>query len=379
MLEMERLKTQWMSALTLAFLLGTCQVLRSDCVPEPKVPYLKGIFLSLYSIDSSYNAKQWEKEFKAMADVGIEFVGVRAALQGTSSQTQGGCTLGRYKALYPTNLTPKVCYQNDMKGKDSFEYILNAAKKFGIKVHVTPIMPHTPFAWPHSPKIEYYDSLTKLQTETFMDLWNMYPDFHDTIAGVYTSLEEWNSVNWMDDANAIPLATHYFEPLAQSLRNKTGMELLQVWASPYYVGNFTLHPTAQNATSYANFWSNIWNLAPSFDWIALQDSMGWQGNSFGEVKEVLIELQKAGESSGKQVWSNVELFEGWPLPCSYPKKCSRHPAPIERIIEQLKNEDPYVHGHVAWEWISCLSPNTNVNTSKLYNEYVKYLKKGTAD
>ena len=338
------------------------------------VPRLKGIFLSLYSTDSFYDATQWENEFESMAKLGIEFVGVRAALQGTSNETQGGCTLGRYKAMYPTTLTPEACYQNDMKSKNTFQYVLDAAKKFGVKVHVTPMMPHTPFAWPHTPKVEYYDSLTNLQLKTFMDVWKAFPNHHDTLEGVYTSLEESNMVGWMDDSNAIPLATHYFEPFAQLVRNKTGKTSLQVWASPYYVGNFTLHPTAKNASAYAKFWSKIWSLAPSFDWIALQDSMGWQGNSFGEVKEVLIDLQKAGENAKKQVWSNVELFEGWPMPCIYPKKCGRHPAPIHRVIKQLSNEDPYVDGHVAWEWISCLSPYTNANTSKLYKNYAQYLE-----
>ena len=347
-----------------------------DASPPPAVPYLRGIFLSLYSIDSSYTAQQWEMEFSAMEKVGIEFVGIRAALQGTSSATQGGCDLGRYKAFYPTTLTPTVCYQNDMKGEKSFQYVLDAAKKFNIKVHVAPVMPHSPYAWPHSPKIQYYDSLTKLQADAFLDVWNAFPDHRDTIVGAYTSLEEWNGVNWMDDANAIPLATHYFEPLAQEIRNRTGVDSLQVWASPYYVGNFTLHPTAQNASSYAQFWSKLWKLAPSFDWIALQDSMGWQGNSFKDVKEVLVALEQVGKGAGKQVWSNVELFEGWPLPCIYPKKCGRHPAPIERIINQLKNEDPYVYGHIAWEWMSCLSPHTNVNTSKLYSEYAHYIESG---
>ena len=345
-----------------------------NAMSPPQVPYLRGIFLSLYSIDSAYNQSQWLSEFQAMQRVGIEFVGIRAALQGTGSETVGGCVLGRYKAMYPTTLTPTICYQNDMKGKDQFQYILQAAKQYNIKIHITPVMPHTPFAWPHSPKLEYYDSLTNLQVNVFMDLWNMFPQYHDTIVGVYTSLEEWNGKNWMDDENLIPLAAHYFEPLAQMLRNQTNKNSLQIWASPYYVGNFTLHPTAENATSYAKFWTKVWKLAPSFDWIALQDSMGWQGNSFDEVKDVLIELEKSGKSAGKQVWSNVELFEGWPLPCEYPKKCGRHPAPIERIIKQLQNEDPYVHGHVAWEWMSCLSPNTNTNTSKLYDAYVEYLK-----
>jgi hypothetical protein len=47
------------------------------------VPQLTGIFLSLYSIDLAYNQTQWDSELAAMAHVGIEFVAVRAALQGT--------------------------------------------------------------------------------------------------------------------------------------------------------------------------------------------------------------------------------------------------------------------------------------------------------
>jgi len=360
---------QWISMFFLLLCVSTKVVLTT-----PTVPSLKGIFLSLYSIDEKYTSVQWEMEFEAMSKVGIEFVGVRAALQGTSSETAGGCPLGRYKAMYPTTLKPAICYQNDMSLKNSLLYILSAAKKFDIKVHVTPAMPHTPFAWPHSPYPQDYDSLTTLQTDVFMDAWNQFPAYHDTIVGVYTALEEWNGVNWMEENNSIPLARNYYEPLSQNVRNQTGVHALQVWASPYFVGNKTLHPTGLNASSYANFWLNIWKRAPSFDWIALQDSMGWQGNNFEEVKEVLIELEKAGHSVNRQVWSNVELFEGDPLPCVYPKKCGRQPASIHRIIKQLKNEHPYVKGHIAWEWISCLSPFTNNDTLRLFNEYVDYIE-----
>ena len=146
-------------------------------------------------------------------------------------------------------------------------------------------------------------------------------------------------------------------------------------ASPYYVGNLTLHPTAQSTENYAAYWLDLWQAAPGLDFIALQDSRGWQGNSDEEVAVALGALQKAATAiAGKQLYSNVELFEGWPLPCEYPTPCGRHPAPIERIVAQLKSEDPFVGGHhIAWEWASCLSPFTNENTTKLYNDYVNYL------
>lgn len=142
------------------------------------------------------------------------------------------------------------------------------------------------------------------------------------------------------------------------------------------MGNHSLHPTAQSASSYADFWATMWANAPSFGWIALQDSRGWQGNSDAEVAVALAALQGAAAASGpaQQLWSNVELFEGWPAPCEYPTKCGRHPAPIERIVKQLASEDPFVGGrHIAWEWASCLSPLTNANTSALYVDYARYV------
>ena len=62
----------------------------------PTVPHLDGVFLSLYSANLNYSASAWAAEFAAMKAVGISFAAVRAALQGTSSATAGGCTLGTY-------------------------------------------------------------------------------------------------------------------------------------------------------------------------------------------------------------------------------------------------------------------------------------------
>jgi hypothetical protein len=355
------------------------------------VPHLNGTFLSLYSADLANNASRWDQEFEAMASVGISFVAVRAALQGTSSEIAGGCTLGTYSAFYPTKMQPRPCFVQApaSEGGGALGLVLDAAKAHGVRVHITPAMPHTPFAWPPShatqpnkTKEEYYDQLTALQADTFADVWAAFPRHHGTIVGVYTTLEEWNGPTWMSESNIVPLATRYFEPLAKRVRSDSGVPALQVWASPYFVGNLTLHPTAQSAADYAAYWGKLWDLAPSFDWIALQDSMGWQGNSLPEVSAVLSSLRHAASAAGRrprQLFSNVELFEGTnpdgsaTPPCIYPARCGRHPAPIERIVRQLAAEHPYVVGHLAWEWASCLSPFANENTSALFADYKAYV------
>ena len=342
----------------------------------PAVPRLDGIFLSLNSINAAYSATQWALEFEAMARVGINFVCVRAALVGRSNSTAGGCTLGTYTAYYPTTLAPTKCYTHAAlaDGSSALGNVLDGAATHGVQVHITPAMPHSPFAWPGG--ADYFAQLTDLQVAAFADVWAAYPQHHETIVGVYSSLEQWNGLGWMKDSVAGPMATDYFEPLARRVRGLSDSTALQVWASPYYVGNRTLHSSAQNASSYAAYWARVWAAAPSFDWIALQDSRGWQGNSDAEVAVALAALQAAAAAAGptQALWSNVELFEGWPAPCEYPTKCGRHPAPIARIVMQLASENPFVGGrHIAWEWSSCLSPQTNVNTSRLYADYAQYV------
>jgi hypothetical protein len=316
-------------------------------------------------------------------------------LVGSSSATAGGCVLGTYTAYYKTSLSPSHCYAVSQTAGTALENLLDGAAAHNITVHVTPAMPHRPFAWPPSSATQpnktaatYFTQLADLQVSAFADIWAAFPQHHKTIGGVYTALEQWNGPGWMGATVADALAREYLGPL--SVRVKTigasrrgasrpdAATSLQVWGSPYYVGNKTLHPTASSPEDYASFWQSTWRLAKGFDWIGLQDARGWQGNSDAEVAQALASLAHVAKAEDRQLWSNVELFEGWPLPCEYPKPCGRHPAPIERIVAQLASESPHVGGrHIAWEWSSCLSPYTNENTSALYAQYAEYVRTGS--
>ena len=335
--------------------------------------HLEGIFLSLYSANEDYTEDAWRREFAAMRAVGIKFAAVRAALVGSSSATKGGkCPLGTYTAYYGTHLTPSDCYTilKDANGTTPLDRLLAGAASNNVSIHITPAMPHTPYAWPHSPVPKYFQLLANMQAAAFDDIWRQYSQYQSIIVGVYTALEEWNGIGWMQYNESI--AHDYLQPLASAVRS--GRQQLEVWASPYYVGNHTLHTNAYSAKAYAAFWKRVWQLAPDFGWIALQDSRGWQGNSDAEVAEALTELAAAAHATGRALWSNVEIFEGWPKGCIYPTKCGRHPAPIDRVVKQLASEDTIVpRRHIAWEWSSCLSPYTNKNTSALYADYVAYL------
>ena len=195
----------------------------------PDRPHLEGIFLSLYHADTGYNSTQWDQEMKAMADVGIKFVAVRAALAGSSNSTAGGCVLGTYRSYYPSTMEPRACFLPavDGRGAQTLGLLLDAAAKHGVEVHITPAMPHTPFAWPPSQRTQpnktvsdYFKQLTSLQADAFADIWAAFPQHHSTIRGVYTALEQWNGPSWMNGKVAGPMATEYFEPLATLVRKE---------------------------------------------------------------------------------------------------------------------------------------------------------------
>ena len=128
-----------------------------------------------------------------MKKLGISFAAVRAALVGTSSETTGGCRLGKYSAYYPTSVTPSDCFtpvfhSTTADQESPLGRLLAGAALNNLSVHLTPAMPHTPFAWPHQPVPEYFKLLATLEADAFDDLWNTFPQYRTTIAGVYTAL-----------------------------------------------------------------------------------------------------------------------------------------------------------------------------------------------
>lgn len=338
------------------------------------VPHLEGIFLALSASNANYTASQWSREFAAMRKVGITFAAVRAAIEGVSNSTEGGCSLGTFVTYYPATLTPAHCYTRvaTSAGDSPLGRLLAAAAENGVKVHITPAFQSKGmFSWPHGGV--YFQALGRLQAEVFDDVVAAFPEHRaTTIAGVYTALEEWNSGGWMNLNES--LALEYLQPLAAHVHANDSH--LQVWASPNYNGNSTLHPQAQSPQAYAAYWERVWTLAPDFGFIAVQDARGYNGNTDAMVAADLKELRKSAQASGRELYSNVELFQGWPSGCTYPGPCGRHPAPIERVVKQIQNEAAIVDGRlVAWEWRSCLSPYTNDATAALFREYLKYLQR----
>jgi hypothetical protein len=332
-------------------------------------PHLNGIFLSLSANNADFSAAQWRAEFEAMRAVKLEFFVIRSLLNGANSYTTGGCVMGHFESFYNSTLTPAECYKRvgSAGPGGTLGIILEQAAIVGLGVHFGGLMPSARFRGPGGKTregvVQWYRDLANLQVRVATDVWWQFPQHRSVIRGFYTDLEENNQPDM--NRSAKELAVHYLNPIADDVK-KLLAPRLKVWASPYAVYNWTLHNRTVprehgqllNATEYAQFWSGVLTAAPAFDFIAPQDSVGWMGNTLPEVEASLTALSAATAAvkPPRELWSNVELFEGWPAGCWFPTQCGRHPAPIERIAGQIGTESRLATTLIAWSW-GMLSPS----------------------
>jgi hypothetical protein len=375
------------------------QIVKTDDNARPR-PQLSGIFLCAANAAKGYNQSRWHSEFRAMRKLNISFAVLRGVLYGNSRSWTAACPLGHYQALYqpgPT-LQPAACFMRRglRSPGGSLGAILQAAQDAGMNIHLGMVWPPAgirdgpgDFDWNATDLPGKYPALAAIQLAAAKDIWWQFPTYRSTIVGVYAELEVGNVQHWTAPANAAALATSYLEPLAKAIKAELAPRL-KVWLSPWYLQSGVPHPrisSALNASATAAFWSTLWQHAPSFDFVAPQDHVG-KWNSLDIVSEYLSALGDAAAAADppRELWSNVELSEAWPVSCrnnARPKgvNCSSRPASFSRIAAQMKAESasPRVQRLIAWEWLSGLSPFTSPATASNFAQYKEYIGTKTDD
>ena len=376
---------------------------------EITAPHLSGVFVNIDRVADVWTAADWRADLQAMKAVGIEFFIVHHLARATSRAADDNCPLG-YSDTYYTTQQPESPEQQPPHGRVSclqprngtggtaLLLVLEAAAELNLGVYLGFAMTGTPLFVDHGRAINItiLDAYTQLCLQIGQEAWSSITDTHRaTIYGWYTMLEEWNDGMW--SSLAPTWSSRFLNPLAYALKTQlrpTARRLTNatVFASPYYIRNQTRRPDAKygdlSPAKNGRLWERIldqWAL--ELDLIAPQDAMGAQGNSFENVSSYLGEIAAASRRAGRRVWSNTELFEVYPQSCQWPATChGRHPAPFNRIKQQMANEAPLVDALIAWEWTSCLSalagrllyrgqyPNA---TAELYAEYFDYVRQHT--
>eukprot|EP00041_Stephanoeca_diplocostata_P027642 m.764847 g.764847 ORF g.764847 m.764847 type:complete len:372 (-) comp23217_c0_seq39:1653-2768(-) len=321
-------------------------------------PHLDGIFLSINNATSQWTQQQWREDLTAMARVEIKFFCPRALVVGTGEPPTAECPLGFFETYYEPSSLACMRPAPNMPINGTLTHLMSAARDVGLDVHLGLALPAQHVLENRTRDSLFYRQLAWLQWTVAQDVWESIPNANkSTVKGIYTVLEESNEIGSLEQTQN--LAGHYLEPLSRDIKANISDDLL-VWASPYYVGNLTRHRDSDimDPDLYAEWWGAIFRMAPHLDFIAPQDSMGANGNSFQNVTDYLTAIARVSHEVGREVWSNVELFEVWPMNCtgSWSHCSGRHPGPIKRITEQIANEANIAPTLIAWEWHSCLSP-----------------------
>lgn len=226
-----------------------------DGLPPITVPHLTGIFVSLDNITSARSRSGWTKDLTAMRAIGLEWFAIRATAAGGENGGSADCPLGDFSVFFPPGQQQQPpCFHPEHPGVDTVGTILEVAQHVGLKVHLGLGFPKYSRIPVGMNSTTYYRTLAGINWELAQRLWALYGEKYGPILrGWYTDVEESNSRGEL--ALMADLVGHYLEPLAGDLHRMTAKQAVPttVWASPYYVGNKTRHPTVDDMTPQVNW------------------------------------------------------------------------------------------------------------------------------
>jgi hypothetical protein len=251
----------------------------------------------------------------------------------------------------------QACYPTALPGysqifrEDRVNMSLAEADKQGIKVWLGLAANDDWFRY-YANDEKWLANEVDLNTKVAQELWQRYGGhYDDTIAGFYIWLEV-DNVHFQNSERQNRLAMAYKE-IAESVHRTTGKPVM---IAPYFTQG-----RGQDAAAYAAMWGNILKTAP-VDIIALQDGFGGGRVSTADIENWLaaLQLKIAEVRSQTELWSDLETFTPEYLP-----------APISRVISQIKAEQKFVSKFTSFSFNHYNSPNNRHRL--LYFQYKKYV------
>lgn len=351
-----------------------------------------GMFVAITKFTALWSQEQWNTDLASMAAAGFTTLVVPHTGRQVSGPTKT-CDQGLFETYYPPPDSTGSCYKEigDLKSDGgTIGNIFRAAKRVNLTVHLGLMFAPAEHGFPSQHRNGTFKNWGDFQGEKIAThLWSLYAA--KQLVGFYTEIEFNNGDAWMQSMTAF--GSDYLGGIARAVHNlpaaSPGAPTPIVWASPYSILNMTRHPHGYSTPpfEYAKGMRAAIDAAGGIDYfhhVAMQDSMGAQGNSFQDAASVLGNM-----STFVPTWANVELFEIWPRSCepNSTNPChGRHPAPFSRIVRQMNNEGSKLGGPeaatlIAWEWYSCFSPNAIGDPNHPfpkearanYNAYIEYL------
>lgn len=277
-----------------------------------------GSFLQPWLVDS-WTSHQWQIEFEAMREVGIDTL----ILQWTADS-------GEHTTIYPSGLSGYV--QNTVR--DAVGETLHWADQYGVNVYLGL---NEDGDWWTKYAIDSVWFLDRMGVgrDLVTDIWQRY-SHHASLAGWYIALEPWNSTSNPDVLGTLANGFSLVCDQAHALTEKP------VMIAPFYNVTF-----GQTPTQWTDTWATL--LAHTqLDIIALQDGVGAAHATTGDLPTwfgATLQAIKQGRPRTR-LWSDTETY----LIANYVTM------PVNEFVADIKAVAPYVEAFTSFSFNHYISP-----------------------
>lgn len=335
------------------------------CAAEEEREYglIRGSFIQ-DTLCRYWSKDEWMKEYAMMQEVGMDFIIIQCV----------------YDVLNNVSLyLPTTEGLEGVKGRNSLENMLAAAKESGMQVYIGLAADNTWWDFSQADLALSSDGTSrfslwceqngKLQADMIRDIWNQYGARYDEqIAGWYYHNEIWNAYALLPEE-----AVDAFTQLLADNMNTVIDAINEVsphkpiMQSPFF--NVDYGTAEGYGQWYADYFSRIH--FRKGDIFSPQDAVG---NFGGETIPVRIgqwikALADATATCEELVfWVNNETFNAGLMP-----------AKVERVIEQIEASDPYTDTHILFSYNHYYNPLRKKTYQKYHDQLVEYVNMRNAE
>lgn len=283
---------------------------------------------------ATFNIAQWEAKVAEMADAGLQIIVLMA-------------TALKYRAFYRTRIFPAWA----LGCVDPLEVLLTAADRHNMQVFIGGGF----FGTWDSPHILDDMDARRRRLQAIGELAGQYAH-HPSFTGWY----------WPNEAE---IRGHFADPFIQYV-NECSAEARRVTPGrPTMIAPYgTRHVAADDR--YVRQLDRL-----DIDIVAYQDEVGVEKTQVAETPALFERLRHLHNRAARaQLWADVEIFAS----AGAVYKSALIPAPIDRIVRQLKNVRPFVDRILVYQYLGIMSEPAGAayagppEAGTLHSQYLSY-------
>ena len=302
-----------------------------------------------------WNDTRWQQEFNALKDAGMQYVIIQAVADSYPER--------KTYTIYPSSLpNTEIAKSGGSNYPDVVDACLRNAEEAGFKVFLGIDFSNKWWELYASDSTWLYN-LMNFDNNICDELWNKYKSkYPNAFYGWYWSYEI-DNLHFMKPQEQKVLVTAMNIQLDHLIDMNEKLPFM--WC-PF------MNSKVSTPEAYEKMWKNVFaNLhTTEGDIFCPQDGVGAGGLKLEEVTQWYSVLRSAVNTKpGLKMWSDVETFKLY--------NNSFIAATINRLITQLKIENPFVDNYISWEYSYYYSPYHA--HSGFHQTYLEYLASDTLE